>query len=731
MPVVGTKSKKKQDDTPEGLRPFVFHGMDVAKSSGQEYTGDCPLCGKEGKFYINSKSGKWSCHVCGEGGGISAFLKRYWETCFETMSSRDYARLLQERGLEQAETLISWEVASSIMTGEWILPAYGLDRHGKLYMQQLYRYVKTPKGMRLLAVPGRKHGVFGAQVMENKAIVYITEGPWDGMRLWESMRMLRNVGDGRLVATSNPRTSLAKDVDVISVPGCNAWPATMKRLMKSKNVVLCFDSDHPREHPRTGAYIPPAGFQGIKRAAIDLAEEPMSSRFFQWGPEGYDPDLSNGYDLRDLLNDDQVSGMQRIVDNAVPVPKEWSEEVEQESKQLSSEQCEDWQELLSSWKKALKWTEGLEYGLAVMLATGASTNSVGDQLWVKIIGPPSCGKSTLCEALSVTREFVVAKSTIRGFHSGFQSAGKDASLIPIIMGKTLVTKDGDTLLQSPNLGQILSEARDVYDSVSRTHYRNSVGKDYEGIRVTWILCGTESLRSIDNSELGQRFLDCVIMNRITDEEEDPILWRKVNAAADHVDIQTTEETSSQHDPELLEAMCRTGGYLEYLRKDAHKLLPKIKFSNSAKRMCMNYGKFVSYMRARPGENTETATREMAARLVSQHTRLAKCLALTLQRESVDSVVLDMVRRVCMDTSRGLVLNIVNELVRAGDRGLEVKGLTSRIISCPDSGQMTKMLSFLIQIEAVEKVDTNKRNAYRLTDKLAVLYGKVMQDAEQV
>src|SRR5690606_35550052 len=135
------------------------------------------------------------------------------------------------------------------------------------------------------------------------------------------------------------------------------------------------------------------------------------------------------------------------------------------------------------------------------------------------------------EAISVNQDYVVAKSTIRGFHSGFKTDGngeEDNSLIDQIRDKTLVTKDGDTLLQSPNLGQILSEARDLYDSTSRTHYRNKMSRDYAGVRMTWLLCGTSSLREIDQSELGERFLDCVLMDDIDDELEDAILWRVAN-----------------------------------------------------------------------------------------------------------------------------------------------------------------------------------------------------------
>ncbi len=218
-----------------------------------------------------------------------------------------------------------------------------------------------------------------------------------------------------------------------------------------------------------------------------------------------------------------------ILEMFEPVPESWLQgngKPRRVATQQNTTSCTDYKTLITSWRKALKWTDGLDISLSVMLASVASTMAVGDQLWIKIMGPAACGKSTLCEALSTNTVYIIAKSTIRGFHSGWKSdSGEDTSLIAQASGKTLITKDGDTLIQAPNIGQILAEGRDIYDTTSRSHYRNDQGKDYIGQRMTWILCGTASLRCIDQSELGERFLDCVIMDSIDDELEDEILWR--------------------------------------------------------------------------------------------------------------------------------------------------------------------------------------------------------------
>lgn len=457
---------------------------------------------------------------------------------------------------------------------------------------------------------------------------------------------------------------------------------------------------------------------------------------------GYDPRLPSGYDVRDHLRREGKSRVDRLAEllgMVTPVPDDWikvNEKKRQVADGLEMSSCPDYKTLVTSWRKALRWTDGLDRALAVMLAAIASTKSVGDQLWIKVVGPAACGKSTLCEALSVCKDYVVAKSTIRGAFSGYRADGggdaQDNSLIPLVRGKTLVIKDGDALLQAPNLPQILSELRDLYDSVSRPHYRNRMGKDYEGVRLTIILCGTGSLRALDSSELGERFLDCVIMETIDGELEDEILWRVVNRADKNVEIASDGEMKSQYEPELAAAMSLTGGYVSYLRENASDALARVKTPDGEKRLCVRLGKFVAFMRARPSvRQEETAEREFATRLVSQMVRLAKCLAYVLNLRTVDGEVMRRVRSVAMDTARGRTLAIASLLRDDGEEG----GTADRLATAVGMGveKCRSLLRFLRAIGVVESFQSKKegvstRTRYRLTQKMSELYDEVMEDA---
>jgi len=434
----------------------------------------------------------------------------------------------------------------------------------------------------------------------------------------------------------------------------------------------------------------------------------------------------------------RIARFGELLTMVVPIPEEWKVQVAASGITeggMGCLPCACYHDLVTAWRKALRWTDGLDHALAVMLASISSTKAVGDQLWIKVIGPAACGKSTLCEALSVSSLWVVAKSTIRGFHSGFRAdgdgSGRDWSLIPTIKDKTLVTKDGDTLLQSPNLPQILSEARDLYDSTARTHYRNATSRDYAGIRMTWILCGTSALRVLDTSELGERFLDCVIMEHIDDELEDEILWRVANRADRNMAIEADGKPETHYEPELAEAMRLTGGYVNWLREHAAERLTNVTAEDGVKRQCMRLGKFVALMRARPSRRQEeSAEREFAARLVSQLIRLGKCLALVLNRSALDATVMQRVRRVAMDTARGQTLAIIAHLYHTAE-GLQSQALGALLGRSEE--KVKALLRFLRGIGAVDYVKLEApgralRSIWRLSSRMRQLYDEVFGNA---
>ena len=740
----------KTKDQPEKLKPYVVHGVVLTKQ-GEEASGDCPFCGRP-KFSVNIETGVarcWGCPILTEKtdkGGINAssFLRILWELSNENTNLEDYEELANDRNL-LPETLRSWGVVESILTGEWLLPGYDV----KGVIQQLYRYTKVGGKKRFLATPTIKHKLHGVNLYrKNKPDVFLCEGPWDAMALWQVFRGHKIDDTGRCTAIRGTKGRIIKQCNILATPGCEVFYPSWAKLFGGKEVNIIFDNDHPKQTDtatNTNGVKEPAVLRGMARAVGVLAgsnKPPKQVYYRPWDGRNYhNEDLPDGYDIRDHLDiassppDVVADKLTELLRGLVPVPEKWLIEGKQGAHSgdntgniVKVEACDNYDKLVLSWRKALQWTSGLDCALSVMLASVASTRSIGDQLWIKIIGPASCGKSTLCEAVSVSKEYVVAKSTIRGFHSGFKTGSdnnEDNSLLSKLYNKTLITKDGDTLLQSPNLGQILSEARDIYDSTSRTHYRNKMGKDYSGIRMTWILCGTASLRSIDSSELGERFLDCVIMEGIDDDLEDEVLWRVANRAYRNTGIESDGSESTTYEEELLRAMQLTGGYVEHIRQNADQL-HAIQMPDWVLQHCVKLGKFVAYMRARPSTNQdETSEREFGARLVSQIVKMTKCLAMVMNKDVVDEEVMARTKKVALDTSRGQVLDIMKYLYQGHENGTVYQSIV--IYTGFEERATSKLLRFLRRIKVLHVFSSTRgHNRWKMTRRMKKLYEDVME-----
>lgn len=757
--------KLNREEVPVTLKPYRFHGVGVDWRSGdRQASGDCPFCGGEGKFTVQVDTGKWHCHVCNAGQNpkleriepgspAQTFLRLLHRHGTEAPADLDsLAELADDRGLLDYETLAAWGVHKSIVTGDWLVP--GWNAEGKLC--QLYRYAnvdpKRPDKRLLLATAEVGHGLFGMNLWDkDKLDVMVCEGPWDAMALREMMIAVKTLGDGtngELVRTSNESVSLYAAANVVAVPGCGTFDDSWLKVFAGKRVFLMYDSDHPKKHPTMGLPVPPAGFAGMQRVANLLGgatELPQEVHYLHWGKDGYSPLRPSGFDVRDMLRqgtdvDGRAKHLSKLLSMLRPVPPEW---VAGRSKSsgpggvtMDTLPCSEWRKVNDAWKRAFKWTPGLDRALACMLACCASVKLVGDQLWMKVMSPPSSGKSSLCEAISVARKYVLPKDTLTGVFSGYQldrEAKDDFSLAAKAKDKCLVIKDGDTLLKAPNKEQILSQLRAMYDRAVRTSYGNQSSRNYEELSCSVLLCGTGSLRALDTSELGERFLDVVIMEAIDHDLENDILKKKArqNFAAFRKEVNCS--VLSQDSPDNIKARRLTGGYVEWLRQNVVDRLDVLDTPESAEERIANYALFVSYLRARPSaRQAESAEREMSTRLLSQMQKLAMCLAVVLNKDTLDEEVLARVRQVALDTARGRTLEMCRRLREAGrEAGIEV-GILAMLTNEPD-GKLRELLAFLRKIGAVERFAWKQsegdkgRPRWRLSERMDGLWTEVMTE----
>jgi hypothetical protein len=730
--VVGVRVSQEK-----GLQPFLFHGVDLSKrvdggSGGNQAIGECPFCGKSDKFYVNCESGQWQCFSCALKGNVSSFLSQLLES--SKGDGEGFSELRNNRGLLRLETLQEWGVKKSLVSGEWLVPGYNHDKK----LTQLYVYREMGGHKRLIPTKGLPHGLHGVNLYDSKkSTVYLCEGAWDGMILWETLKLAK-----------------IKNANVLAVPSANVFRESWLPLFKGKIVCLMYDSDHPRKREdqrsqsQDGKTIAPVGFSAVKNLTgllMTSDSKPKEVRYLKWGENGYDPDNPSGYDVREYLKAlkgtvQRVLGLSPLLRKVEVAPSQWVESFLQrkskEVKSLTPLECASWEVLVGAWKEALEWIEGLDRGLSVMLASIASVRMPGDQLWVKIISPAASGKTTLCMALSVARKYVIKKSVIRGLYSGYQTdkeGTEDQSLLSKLRDKTLLIKDGDTLLKSPNLAQILSQLRDAYDTSSSTSYGNLMSRDYEGLRMTLILCGTESLRELDSTELGERFLDCVMMEEIDDRIEDSIGLRAIKRIIEGRAIEANGRVKDHQDESMTKAMRLTAGYVTYLRENSSRLLNSVVMTEKDISSIMGLGKFVAYMRAKPSEKGDkAATREMSTRLRVQLSRLALCLSIVLGTNKVDEEVIRRVRRVGLDTARGKTLELSKHLYRVANKGASTAALAVWLGE-PEE-KIRNLLRFLRKLKVVELFTTQTGKStysrWRLSERIMKLYREVIEESDK-
>lgn len=706
------------DDLPPAVRPYASLGVHFGRIDDRNaHADECPFC-KAGpaKFAVEVERGVAKCLRCNASVNAASFLQQLYDA--STVDQEAVNELTVARGFLNSATIKAWGLVQSPLTGEWLFPAHAED--GRLC--NLLRYTPGPDGKRLLMSPRGYHvGLLGVPLFDSKAkTTYIAE-TWNAPALWETLRENGN------------------DANVLGVPGANVFQERWRPLFAGQDVILAVDNDHPYE--ANGRMQDGAGMAGARRTAGLLAGTARSVLWLKWGPDGYDPDLKSGWDLRDALVTAGTTGKARasvleaLAAKTEPVPDAWLTAPDR----LQSKRCTSWRELRNSWKMAMTWTSDLEHMLAMFLAAIISTETVGDgQLWLLTTAPPSSGKTTICDALGVARGRVVVRSVLRPVFSGYKDSKdstEDFGEVPTIRDKTLVVTDGDPLLKDPNRGLILSQYRGLFDGTAKIKYNNDLAFDYEGVKFTFILCGTAAMRELDAAEVGARFITCAFPEHIDPDHERDVNLRVINRAFRNVRTLANGQPETRIDADMAKAKALTGGYVEHLRANAAQLIGTVEedVPDETKVKIIEMGEFVAHLRARPSKvQDETTEREFSPRLVEQFARLSVCLAAVLGKKSIDADVLARVRRAALDTARGRAYRYAAAMVSAGQFGVTVDGMVSR--TGESEQKVRDFLRFLtepgIRVAArVPEADVKAANLagrrWRLHSRFAILWRRVV------
>lgn len=452
------------------VKAYCQHGFVPESEQGNQIVGDCPFCSRALKFYVNEDNKKWDCKVCERFGGFLTFLSEMTKLCEKRLTKEKATWLSKSRGVSIA-TLKYAHVGFNPLTNHYTLPTFQADGET---VADLRIYTNG----RLISTSGCKTGLWNsASLMNNDGQVWLCEGEWDGLAMWE------------IIAGLEP---------VVAVPGAAVFKPQWINMMRDRKVIALYDNDQPG---RTGAI---KAFNLLHPVTREL-------RFLHWSPETPDK-----FDIRDLYA--KLKKPKEVIDavrmNLHDAPP-GAEEVEGMARQRIQAQLYTGEgvpieEVYEGYRKWLHVpdTDVIDVLYGAMLANRLP----GDPLWLFLVGPPGMTKTEFLSSMSEAKGIeAVSTLTPHALVSGASAqGGGDPSLIPLLDGKVLVIKDFTAILQMNQIAreEVFGILRDAYDGDITKVFGNYVRREYKD-KFFGIIAGvTHAIEQTmeHESALGERFL---------------------------------------------------------------------------------------------------------------------------------------------------------------------------------------------------------------------------------
>lgn len=575
--------------------PFQFHTGIEPTEHGDQFISECPFCNKPDKFYFNQEF-LWDCKNANcldpstrkpRSGNLVSFLRQLYDE-YDTITKASQI-VADWRGLPVAR-VSQLGLKYNPLNDSILIPTF---KNGRL--NNLYKAEKRQDKIQVLCTPSMEHTIMNWPEDTNETI-WVCEGHWD-----------RIAGEAIVGNTNN--------ITCIGVPGAGVWKKAWTDILVDKHVVFCYDNDNSGR----------VGFEKVIAKHIAThPQKPLSVSYIEWPS-----DLPEKYDLNDCYRSHHRKSIEYLTPFIKPFKMaEGSVIVKQTIENVQANMSIDtFDKFLEVFRETYHTTPDMELCLLLVLTSIYSINVGGEQLWLRIIGPPGCGKTTVAKAVSASDQ-VVLRSTFTGLFSGFYDGSKeDKSLVPIIAGKTLFVKDADALLQQANIARIFSELRDFYDKDSSTGYRHGFNHDYRNIPSTMVLCGTNVLRRADQAFLGERFLDFEMRISQRDEEliADRMLERSMMLANDPSNL-----------PPEMHVQAAAKGFID------HHLLTRPMtgvLSKNLQQTILRLAKLTAKMRTKvdrdmfgKGDVTFAPVAELPTRLIGQLSKAMMCVPVILGRD---------------------------------------------------------------------------------------------------
>jgi len=590
---------KKDRDATEG---YVQHGVSFAGStaSGQA-VGMCPFCGKEKHFYVNKVTGAWDCKRCTTGGGLLTFLQQKAEHNQPKFRGKVAMQLADNRTLSR-RTLRAWGVGWD--GKHYTVPVQAFDK-----TVDLRRYLM--RSNKMFATTGSKVGLVGKD--NGSKDVWLCEGEWDAMALWECFQQL-DINDS-----------------VLAVVGASSFPKNAVDHFQNRNVCVLFDNDD-------------AGSKGAVRVNNMLEGFCKSLQFVHW-PERFE----KGYDIRDLYKAKGKNLVSAIKKMFKPTPPGALQEPETSERPTGDGLLE-----FIAIKGYREWLHLPDADvLAVMFGAVFANRFDGDPLWLFFVDGPGGGKTELLMSMSgapliMTTTSLTPHTLISG--ANFAGAG-DPSVIPKLDGKVLVVKDFTTILNMNAMqrDEIFGVLRDAYDGKTEKYFGNGVHRSYESH--FGILAGVTPVieaYASQSSVLGERFLKYRFPHEDTVTKGDLAIDRALdNIAGESAMREELMAVASQ-----------------VLDLDVSATKPPI-LPQEYKTKIKGLAQWLSVLRGvvqrdrYTGQVLSKPVKEVGTRLAKQLAKLAMGVAVYRRKKQVD----ESCYRIVVDVARGTAPERVEEIVK--------------------------------------------------------------------
>ena len=563
-----------------------------SKTQEDLYLFDCPFCGKDQHLYFFPSNTIWDCKVCGKRGNNYNFIT----LLYDLVCTKNTKPIAEQWDLPRR---VFDTVKFNPLNQTFVIPTF---KNNKL--NNLYKYDEPHN--RVIGSPGIPATLMD-WVEDPCSEVWICEGHKDKLA-GEAI-----IGQGR-------------DITIVGMPGATSFKEGWASLFNNRDTVIITDADD-------------AGTQGRDKIIGIFKEssvKPRKLRYVKWPEES-----PKGFDLRDFYHQNRGASYQMLQELTTDISVPTSSVKTKTETIVEDYSCDSYDKALDSLASTYFLTPDIKAMWAMVMASIYSTNLETEQLWIKGIAAPGSGKSVIAKSVSAS-DHVVSLSTFTGLFSGFRDPDKkDQGLIPVIDGKTLIIKDADALLKQANIQQIMSELRDFYDRNTSVRYRHGLHFNYQDVRATFIMLGTQALRRADQSFLGERLL--TLEMKVTSAEEEKI---KNKVLATQLAMAMGKKGSSDNS-----IMASMKGWINHLkaRKPDTELTPEFQ------KELIRLASFTARMRTMVdrdfrGKLQAPADSELPSRLIGQAVTASISLGVVFGTNSPTEEMHKIIRKVYKDTA---------------------------------------------------------------------------------